>query len=454
MDAASCGPSSALQNLNKHAQRDTSLQHQRLHPNGPQQQGLHQFRQGNQIDSNLQNDFKQFNQSNQGHDFASSFMQQMNRPQFNQQIRNSPGIQQNQQGWVNDFSNLSIERQKSQQNQNQQQQNNWHQQFMQQSGPQQHQPILDQQQPQQIHHTQSQYHPNYSMGNFQNRLTMNALPQYNQQSEHQEIHKLQNQHQQFENEFDLLEKELSQQENQQADITIDNSTDLDKEKFAQTAKLVEDSMNQLNTQDSNMNAKFQNSDFLKLMNSISNKKVELEGDKLINSENKQDIREDGIPQTTLNQQQHSGTAEEIQGNENVTNSRLNQNLNNIDYHQPIHNNPSVDLDDWSFDSIPNHPQPQQHQPRKHRQQPQQPQQQKLPDPLSHIADDALEGILDPLTAARIISGGQVTQKDWTDVEGQDDWLTSDEFPGLNSRPHVPWRKHQVVYNDDNEEFGL
>ncbi|KAI5963117.1 uncharacterized protein KGF55_002909 [Candida pseudojiufengensis] len=456
MDPASCGPSSALQNLNKHTQRDTSLQHQRLHLNGPQQQGIHQFRQKHQIDSNLNNDFKHFNQSSNGHDFASSFLQQMNRPQFNQQAEPNMKLQQNQQGWVNDFSNLSIEHQKLNQ-----QHNNWNQQFNQQRSSQQLGPIREQQQqhqPQQhnYHHAHQQYHPNYSMGNFQDRLQMNAIPQYNQQSEHQEMHKLQNQHQQFENEFDILEKELSeqQQEQQASEIAVDD-LDSDKEKFAQTAKLVESSMNQINSQDSNMNEKFQNSEFLKLMSSISNKQVELEGDKLVNSENKQDVREVGVPQTTINQQSENVQGE-TQSTQNVSTQQVNNDIHNIDYHQPIHTHiPSEEMDDWSFDSIPNYPPPQPQQVKK-KQQPEElkPQENRLPDPLSHIKDNQLEGILDPLTAARIISGGQVKTRDWTDVEGQDDWLTSDAFPGMNTNPHVPWRKNNVIHNDDNEDFGL
>ena len=110
MDSASCGPSTALQNLNKHAQRDNSLQHQRhQHPQHPQQQGasIHQFRQGQQVDSRLNADFKQFNN---GNDFANSFMNQMNIKPSMQQHQHQQH-QHQQPAWVNDFSNLSIQQQ-------------------------------------------------------------------------------------------------------------------------------------------------------------------------------------------------------------------------------------------------------------------------------------------------------------------------------------------------------
>ena len=100
MDSASCGPSTALQNLNKHAQRDNSLQHQR-HQH-PQQQGasIHQFRQGQQVDSRLNADFKQFNS---GNDFANSFMNQMNIKPSMQQHQH----QQHQQQHSNNNTSIN-----------------------------------------------------------------------------------------------------------------------------------------------------------------------------------------------------------------------------------------------------------------------------------------------------------------------------------------------------------
>ena len=56
-------------------------------------------------------------------------------------------------------------------------------------------------------------------------------------------------------------------------------------------------MKTIDSHDSEMNEKFQNSQFLKLMSSIGNRQVELEGDKLVTSDSKEDIREKGIPET-------------------------------------------------------------------------------------------------------------------------------------------------------------
>ena len=199
MDSASCGPSTALQNLNKHAQRDNSLQHQRhQHPQHPQQQGasIHQFRQGQQVDSRLNADFKQFNN---GNDFANSFMNQMNIKPSMQQHQHQQH-QHQQPAWVNDFSNLSIQQQHQHQNQQQNQgtKSDWHQQFMQQQ----------QQQPNTLQHQSNfqQMTPNYAMGSYQMRNTATTMtPMFHNQTEHQQQHKLEEEQRAFEKQFDMIE---------------------------------------------------------------------------------------------------------------------------------------------------------------------------------------------------------------------------------------------------------
>ncbi|KAG5419830.1 hypothetical protein I9W82_001710 [Candida metapsilosis] len=431
MDAASCGPSSALQNLNKHTQRDTSLQHQRL-GNVPQQQGVHQFRQGYGVDQQLNQEFQRFNSGGPGHDFATMFMEQ-NRPQFQPQHRAPQPQQQQQQGWVNDFSSLSIEQR------SQPQVNNWSKQFIQ-NGPQQQQQQQQQpQQPQQFNQPQYQQPmmmhgqlPNYQMGTFQNRLNMNAVnatPQFAQQTEHQQVHKLETQHHEIlENEFDRIEKELAQ-ESSEANLTesVDKALeDHDRDLFAETARSVENSMNQLNTDDAAMAEKFKNSEFLNLMHSIANKETVLENNELKSQEN---------------------ATSETMAQEGDSNTR------NADYIQPMYqpgqqmnqiNSAQFNTDDFSDETIPNHPFPPQAIPQKQKktlQRQEEPEtRNQLPDPLAHI-NEQLVGVTDPLTAARIISGGQVKSRDWEDED--DDWLTED----------VMWRKGQVVGGQRDERFG-
>ncbi|KAI5970030.1 hypothetical protein CANMA_000933 [Candida margitis] len=431
MDAASCGPSSAIQNLNKHTQRDTSLQHQRL-SNQPQQQGVHQFRQGQAVDQQLNQEFHRFNSGGAGHDFATSFIDQ-NRPQFQHRVQNAPQPQQQQQqGWVNDFSGLSIE-----QSQQPQVQSNWSKQFIQ-GGP------LQQQQQQYQHPTQQQpmmrsQIPNYALGTFQNRLSMNAVnaaPQFSQQSEHQQVHKLEAEHQEMlENEFDRIEKELdAQQDSQTSEANLAESADKtlqdhDRDLFAETARSVENSMNRLNTNDAAMAEKFKESNFLNLMHSIANKETVLGDNEFKSQENVSTDAE--------------ATAENVASNSQSS-----------DYIQPMYrpeqqvnqiNSLDMNSDEFSNETIPNYPFPpqaiSQKQKRMQRREQQPPQEthNKLPDPLAHIGDQ-LDGITDPLTAARIISGGQVKGRDWED---DDDWLSED----------VSWRKGQVVDHQRDEMYG-
>ncbi|KAI3402478.2 hypothetical protein KGF56_004719 [Candida oxycetoniae] len=450
MDAASCGPSSALQNLNKHTQRDTSLQHQRI-TGQSQQHGIHQFRQGHNIDSKLNQEFQNFNQDAGGNDFAGQFIG-MNRPLLQTNVPHALQQQHQQRGWIQDFSKMSIDQgqqpmQQQQHVQSQRIQNDWSGQFAQPGGL----SLQQQPQPQQVAqpNRQFQVNPSYSLGRIQNTggLYMNpavaapvSVPQFNQQSEHQQAHKFEDQQKQFENEFDAIEKELQSESQVQRD-------DSGKDIFAEAARKIEKTMNSFNTNDSEMANKFQNSEFLKLMSSIGGKKVELQDNKLVNVENQQDIREQ---QDSLDSMPHESSSSTV-------NQGKFQNSSSIDYHEPIHNHDHhhhFDNDEWSSEQIPNLPLPsgissKQQKLEKESQPPiQQQEENRLPDPLAHISVGQLEGITDPLAAARIISGGQVQTRDW--VDGDDDWLTQD-MPTLASRPR-PWRKGQIVDHHWDEMY--
>lgn len=438
MDPASCGPSTALQNLSKHAQRDNSLQHQR-HQH-PQQQGpsIHQFRQGQQIDSRLNADFKQFNS---GNDFANSFMNQMNikpsmQQQQQQQQQHQHQHQHQQPGWVNDFSNLSIQQQQQQQQhrhqQNQGTKSDWHQQFMQQ-----------QSQSNNLQHQSNfqQMTPNYAMGSYQMRNgTTTMTPMFQNQTEHQQQHKFEEEQRAFEKQFDLIEKQL-----QNEPVTTEENINQDeaKEEFARIARKAETSMKTIDSHDSEMNEKFQNSQFLKLMSSIGNRKVELEGDKLVTSDSKEDIREKGIPETTtttptITSSMNSQEAQfRLQGPSNPDSAR--QMYDQIPRPKPANIAMPHPL---SGDNIQDQ-----------QQESNDPHQNSLPDPLAHIQDGQLSDINDPLTAARIISGGQVQTNDW--VEDYD--TISDAPSGLESNSNHnqnarPFRKGQIVDHHWDEMY--
>lgn len=436
MDSASCGPSTALQNLNKHAQRDNSLQHQRhQHPQHPQQQGasIHQFRQGQQVDSRLNADFKQFNN---GNDFANSFMNQMNIKPSMQQHQHQQH-QHQQPAWVNDFSNLSIQQQHQHQNQQQNQgtKSDWHQQFMQQQ----------QQQPNTLQH-QSNFQrmtPNYAMGSYQMRNTATTMtPMFHNQTEHQQQHKLEEEQRALEKQFDMIEKQL-----QNESVTTEENTNQDeaKEEFARIARKAETSMKTIDSHDSEMNEKFQNSQFLKLMSSIGNRQVELEGDKLVTSDSKEDIREKGIPETITATNPTITTApRDTQEGQFTLQGPSNPDFVREMYDQIPRPKPANTAFPHPSSGDSEHEQ---------QQEPNDPHQNTLPDPLAHIQDGQLSDINDPLTAARIISGGQVQMSDWVE-----DYDTISDTPSKletdsNNNPNVrPFRKGQIVDHHWDEMY--
>ncbi|KHC58319.1 hypothetical protein MGE_04656 [Candida albicans P75010] len=436
MDSASCGPSTALQNLNKHAQRDNSLQHQRhQHPQHPQQQGasIHQFRQGQQVDSRLNADFKQFNN---GNDFANSFMNQMNIKPSMQQHQHQQH-QHQQPAWVNDFSNLSIQQQHQHQNQQQNQgtKSDWHQQFMQQQ----------QQQPNTLQHQSNfqQMTPNYAMGSYQMRNTATTMtPMFHNQTEHQQQHKLEEEQRALEKQFDMIEKQL-----QNESVTTEENTNQDeaKEEFARIARKAETSMKTIDSHDSEMNEKFQNSQFLKLMSSIGNRQVELEGDKLVTSDSKEDIREKGIPETITATNPTITTApRDTQEGQFTSQGPSNPDFAREMYDQIPRPKPANTAFPHPSSGDSEHEQ---------QQEPNDPHQNTLPDPLAHIQDGQLSDINDPLTAARIISGGQVQMSDWVE-----DYDTISDTPSKletdsNNNPNVrPFRKGQIVDHHWDEMY--
>lgn len=392
---ASCGPSNALQTLSKHTQRDNSLQNDLMNQNRtPADQ--QQFRSNSyQVDQNLNRDFQQFNGQNNA--FSNGFLAQYLRP-----MSNAPVNVQNraQQGWVGDFSKMSISQQPQghqghasiQSHQNHQahqthqgqHQTGWHQQFM------------AQKQPQAPHMSQDHsMAPNYTNAFSLNMRTNLSMPMYNQQhlippTEHKQVHALEQEQQKFDDHFEQLEKELAAQQPEYqigdqhpAEFHIDNS-EFEKQQFADAAKQVHDSM-LASQQSSETSEKFQQSGFLKLMGSIKDRSVELshQGDKLVDSTSGQDIR------THLPDPLREARIETP-----ITNQEP-------DYHRPVHQEPAMQ-------QVPRQPVAADNSDiRSH-----------LPDPLAHIKDGELGDVSEPLQAARIISGNQVRTSDW--MEG--DWM--------------------------------
>lgn len=227
-------------------------------------------------------------------------------------------------------------------------------------------------------------------------------------SEHQQIHKLEQEHDQFEQEFQLLEKELTPSH--------------DKEQFAKTAAKIHQSLNDHSKND--MKQKLQESNFMKLMNSISNREVELseEGDKLVDSQGNDISREDSYSPYT---ESHS--------------------------HRDIHSD-GLGLSDASRTQSPA-PVPagaslahtaSQHGPSSvqngnnssH-----------LPDPLAHIPDGALNNINGPLEAARVISGNQVKSSNWL----EDDFysMTDDGMNPISNLHQMRQAEFDAYRHDDD-----
>lgn len=358
---ASCGPSNALQNLNKHTQRDTSLQHEFV--NRPQQ-AAPAFRQNQHVDPRLNSEFNQFAQAGefaqpvfQGQLVQTAFQQQQHQFQQQPQTHQPQKQQPHKLSWVNDFSNMSL--------QGAPQKLDWHQQFL-------------QQQPAQVHRPMGQA-PMYRMQqNLQPSYAVGQIP-----SEHKEVHYME-QSKQLDDQFDQLEKELAEREKTEE---MQQGNDVEKEAFANSARQVRDLMMKANQQSTETTEKFRQSEFLKLMTSISDRQVEIsnEGDSLVHKATGQDIREH-LPDPLQDVRQetgHEATDEDV--------GAVAGGPYDIDFHRPVH------------DPIPA-PQPSQAVRDEHI--------NHLPDPLAHIKDGDLGDIMGSLQAAQVVSGGQVSHQAW------------------------------------------
>lgn len=404
----SCGPSNAVSNLSKHTQRDNSLQNDVIRRNGPQNN--QQFRNNQIIDNNLNQEFNQFsgNQFNGSFDGGNQFANQ-----FMSRFPMKGRGQNRNQGWVNDFSNLSLERNELQ-TRDMTREQGWNQQFM--NGSQQYnqQQQNSQQFNQQQQNIQHQFQQNQLQQNqvnqqiqpqmpFHMNTRTNLNPVYHEPvgnlTEHQEMHKMEQQHQQFEDEFKLLEQEM-------------HSNTTDKEEFAKTARKIHESM----TNNHEQNEKIQQSNFLKLMNSISNRSVELsnEGDKLVDSQSGQDVREQEITEHLSDPLRDVKESSET--------------VATPDYHRPMYSDAGQVVNQRQ---AVNQEQPQE-QTQEQTQQAD-PHHNPLPDPLAHIQDGALSNIQEPLQAARIISGNQVVPEAW-----MEDWDHQQEM----------WREYDAYTHHD------
>lgn len=406
---ASCGPSSAISQLSKHTQRDTSLQHGLVNRH-ESQQNRPGFRNQPGFDAQLNQEFQNFSGRSSG------------GPVFQDQFANAGPINhhqhrqhQNQQNrWIQDFNGLSLENRPAQASQSGQAQNaksDWHRQFM----------NLMNQQPQ-----LQQNRTNYQMGQMGQTGYMGQMGQYRYQG--MQNMQPQNEKAQVEadmlgdsealdSHFDQLEKELAMEE--QVDSEEALISEIDKEQFIKAARDVQKSMRNENGQKSEETSlKFEQLNFLKLMNSISDRKVELskEGDKLVEAESGEDIRQhlsDPLKyekDPNYHQQPHEPQAEPLTIPPRAS------------VHVPITNEPRVTKES---ELVRNH----------------------LPDPLAHIKDGQLPDNLSPLQAAKIISGGQVSGGTWMEDElwlGGPGMTQSGNSSSGNSIMEPHW---QEVYDD-------
>ncbi|CAH6722199.1 hypothetical protein CLIB1444_08S04104 [[Candida] jaroonii] len=245
-----------------------------------------------------------------------------------------------------------------------------------------------------------------------NRMNQMSMTQ-NGMTEHQELHRPEIEHeltdQQFEQEFKLLE-----QEHQENETKVGNQ---DNEQFADAAKKIKQTLES--------NGKFKNSNFLKLMSSISNKTVELndQGDKLVDQQGNE-VKLDEM-ETDL---------DENQANQTVVDTEQ------IDYHQtphefvPQYENKIPEQPIFQYDHYGNKIGENMHPPVKESER--ESIQNNLPDPLAHLKGelDANESLL----AARIVSGNQVNSNDWLED------YSMDTVPPPRNNMMGDW---QEVYDD-------
>lgn len=361
-----CGPTNAIQNLAKHSQRDNSLQNQFR---GQQQGQSRQFRQGLVSDARINQEFAEFAGSPLG--VAPVVPGQVNVPmkQQNVQMNQLQMGQMGQQGWIQDFGNMKLE---------QRSQANWSLQFQQ--SPQFQQGQTQQVRQEQLQQMQPQYQrPMQMMGQ---QPMMNSPQFFNQPNQQPGIKE---QDQQFTDKFDEIAKELEGQQHQADD------RDLEKDEFSRIAQKINATVNERTAENAELKLKFAQLGFMNLMQRVADREVELQGDNLVDSQTREKVYQEPGERTATAMP---------------------------DYHEPMHENrlgpqPLPNL--TAGQSFIN--QHQQYEPRPEHQ-------NKLPDPLAHIADGALEGITDPMMMAQIILGGQVQKLAWMNADT--DWLEDDD----------------------------
>lgn len=282
-EGASCGPVNPLQSLNKHNDRsfDANTRISLATPPSAEQQQFNSSNRLNRIDNHLESEFAQF--TNNPHSLPQfqqpSFQHpgfQERQPSLHERFQASPvqdqfqhSVQQQQQQqqqhrpdlqhqWSLDFAKLSI--QNTQQHQQQQQpQQGWNSEFRQQV-------------PQNAWNTQSrlQVPQTFQPSGIRstNLLSSFATSQPTNLTEHQELHK----DEQFDALFEQIESQILKPTEQEI---VRKEVDYDREKFAQTAQLVANAMSSKSNMKSSsaMSKKFANSNFLKLMTQVSDKKV-------------------------------------------------------------------------------------------------------------------------------------------------------------------------------------
>lgn len=385
---ASCGPSSALSQLSKHAQRDTSLQHGTVNKSFPQQ-SRPSFKNQPGFDASLNQEFQNFSgRAGPGATFHDQFA---GAGPINPHAQHRPQQHQHQQNqWIQDFNGLSLENRHqlpaaaaAAAAHAQQGKSDWHQQFMNLMNRQ----SVQQQQPQLQHNmANTAFRPQMGyMGQMgQMGQSFQTLNQPQTEKAQVEADLLENS-EILDSHFEQLEKELAMEEQQSEEALI---SEIDKEQFVEAAKAVRHSMrNENNMKSEETTSKFEQLNFLKLMNSISDRKVELskEGDKLVETETGQDIRNNLSDPLKYEKDPdyHERPHETIPAPTNL-------NAQNMSVPPPQITKES--------ESVRSH----------------------LPDPLAHIKDGQLPDNLTALQAARIISGGQVTGNQWMEDES---WLT-------------------------------
>lgn len=406
---ASCGPTSAVSQLSKHTQRDTSLQHEVIRQgHGPSRSA---FRNQPGLDTNLNREFHQFQgrgmeYSFQGQafgdqkmngDFAGQFHGQSQPGQRHNQISQHLSsqhmdIQQHvgNQQWVKDFNGLSINQNSQIHKQTAQPQTNWSLQFLQHTRQ---------------HNMSGQgARQDYSMQPMLNPLNLQMTYQDQQgfhQSQDQSSHF---DSQAFDDQFEKVSREIDELEQMNEVENVASHDDTEKIQFAEAARRVQTHMTSASPLVSSETAsKFQQSNFLKLMTQISNREVEvnMEGDKLVTKESGEDVRKylsDPLKEERLNYETRSESSQPVFTPKNPVQL------------EGVVTNESANV-------------------RSH-----------LPDPLAHIKDGQLLGDLTPLQAARVISGGQVRRDDWFEDESWG-YGRPQRLPGL-------LEKHeQEVYDD-------